>query len=155
MAVFALFSLAAGFSQTPIQLDILNGVMGLASAASIPPAQGILGNIYQRQSRRKNRVFACFSAGNPMGFVFGSICSGLAVQIFNGKWRASFFFMAIIYVIVVVVALFSIPADDTTKEEFSLQALKRFDVVGSILTIIGIGMFSAALRFVCRKSILL
>lgn len=90
-----------------------------------------------------------------MGFVFGSICSGLAVQIFNGNWRASFFFMAILYVIVVVVALFSVPADGTKKEEFSLQALKKFDVIGSILTIIGIGMFSAALRFAYRKSMLL
>lgn len=153
MALFAVFSLAAGFSKTPLQLDILNGVMGLMSAAAVPPAQGMLGNIYERPSKRKNKVFACFSAGNPMGFVFGSIFSGVAVQLFN--WRASFFLLAIIYVVVVAIALFTVPVDHTQKEKISMQALRKFDVVGTILTIAGIGMFSAALRFVHQISSLL
>ncbi|KAL1622997.1 hypothetical protein SLS56_008474 [Neofusicoccum ribis] len=143
MALFTVFALAAGFSQTPLQLDILNGVMGLMSAASVPPAQGMLGNIYQRPSKRKNKVFACFSAGNPMGFVFGSIFSGIATQLFN--WRASFFLLAIIYVIIVGIALFSVPVDHTQKEKLSVQGLKKFDIVGTILTIAGIGLFSGAL----------
>ncbi|KAF4536093.1 Aminotriazole resistance protein [Lasiodiplodia theobromae] len=143
MALFAVFAIAAGFSKTPLQLDILNGVMGLMSAAAVPPAQGMLGNIYQRPSKRKNKVFACFSAGNPMGFVFGSIFSGIAVQLFN--WRASFFLLAIIYVVIVAIALFSVPVDHTQKETMSLQAVKKFDIVGTILTVAGIGMFSGAL----------
>lgn len=146
MALFAVFAIAAGFSKTPLQLDILNGVMGLMSAAAVPPAQGMLGNIYQRPSKRKNKVFACFSAGNPMGFVFGSIFSGIAVQLFN--WRASFFLLAIIYVVIVAIALFSVPVDHTQKETMSMQAVKKFDVVGTILTVAGIGMFSGALRYV-------
>lgn len=144
MVLFAVFSLAAGFSKTPLQLDILNGVMGLMSAASVPPGQGMLANIYQRPSKRKNRVFACFSAGNPMGFVFGSVFSGIATQLFN--WRASYFLLAIIYVVVVVVAVFSVPVDHSPKTEISVQAIKRFDIVGTLLTIAGIGMFSGALR---------
>lgn len=120
--------------------------MGLMSAASIPPAQGMLANLYPRPSKRKNRVFACFSAGNPLGFVFGTIFSGIATQLFN--WRASFFLLAIIYVVVVAVALFVVPTDHGAKEPLSLLALKKFDVVGTILTIAGIGMFSGALRCV-------
>ncbi|PYI36285.1 putative transporter [Aspergillus indologenus CBS 114.80] len=143
MVLFAVFSLAAGFSKTPLQLDILNGVMGLMSAASVPPGQGMLANIYQRPSKRKNRVFACFSAGNPMGFVFGSVFSGIATQLFN--WRASYFLLAIIYVVVVVVAVFSVPVDHAPKTEISGQAIKKFDIVGTLLTIAGIGMFSGAL----------
>ncbi|PYH40862.1 putative transporter [Aspergillus saccharolyticus JOP 1030-1] len=143
MVLFAVFSLAAGFSQTPLQLDILNGVMGLMSAASVPPGQGMLANIYQRPSKRKNRVFACFSAGNPMGFVFGSVFSGIATQLFN--WRASYFLLAIIYVVVVALALFSVPVDPSPTTALSVQAVKKFDVVGTILTIAGIGMFSGAL----------
>ncbi|RAK95313.1 MFS general substrate transporter [Aspergillus ibericus CBS 121593] len=143
MGLFTVFALGAGFAQTPLQLDILNGLLGLMSAASVPPAQGMLANIYQRPSKRKNRVFACFSAGNPLGFVFGSIFSGIATQLFN--WRASFFLLAIIYVVVVAIALFTVPADHGAKEPWSLQALKKFDAVGTILTIAGIGMFSGAL----------
>ncbi|GAQ46325.1 hypothetical protein AtubIFM57143_000866 [Aspergillus tubingensis] len=140
---YAVFALGAGFSQKPLQLDVLNGVMGLMSAASIPPAQGMLANLYPRPSKRKNRVFACFSAGNPLGFVFGTIFSGIATQLFN--WRASFFLLAIIYVVVVAVAVWVVPTDHGAKEPLSLLALKKFDVVGTILTIAGIGMFSGAL----------
>ncbi|KAG9769387.1 major facilitator superfamily transporter, partial [Aureobasidium melanogenum] len=70
--IFAVFSLAAGFCKTPIAIDVLNGLMGLMTAASVPPAQGLLGTIYEKPSRRKNAAFACFSAGNPLGFVFGT-----------------------------------------------------------------------------------
>ncbi|GMG31426.1 unnamed protein product [Aspergillus oryzae var. brunneus] len=150
MAFFAVFALAAGFSKTPMQVDILNGVMGLMSASSVPPAQGMLANIYEKPSKRKNRVFACFSAGNPLGFVFGSIFSGIATQLFN--WRASFFLLAIIYVVIVAIALFTVPVDNTPTEKISMEAVKRFDVVGTILTIAGIGLFSAALRLAIYSS---
>ncbi|GMF71651.1 unnamed protein product [Aspergillus oryzae] len=150
MAFFAVFALAAGFSKTPMQVDILNGVMGLMSASSVPPAQGMLANIYEKPSKRKNRVFACFSAGNPLGFVFGSIFSGIATQLFN--WRASFFLLAIIYVVIVAIALLTVPVDNTPTEKISMEAVKRFDVVGTILTIAGIGLFSAALRLAIYSS---
>src|SRR4051812_27383487 len=60
--LFAVFALATGFSRDAITLDALNGVLGLVSAAAVPPAQGILGNIYEKPSKRKNYAFACFSA---------------------------------------------------------------------------------------------
>ena len=63
MFLFAVFALAAGFSKTPITLDVLSGIMGLMSAAAVPPASGILGVAYEKPSRRKNYAFACFSAG--------------------------------------------------------------------------------------------
>ena len=146
MALFAVFALAAGFSQTPLQLILLNGIMGLASAAAVPPAQGILGNIYHKPSKRKNRVFACFAAGNPVGFVLGSIISGIVAKPFN--WRASFFALAIIYVVGLAITLFTIPVDHSESEKASIQSIRKLDVVGSLLVMAGIGMISGALRSV-------
>ncbi|OCK85281.1 MFS general substrate transporter [Lepidopterella palustris CBS 459.81] len=143
MGLFAVFSLAAGFSKTGLTLDILSGVMGIMSASAVPPAQGILGVIYEKPSKRKNRVFACFSAGNPLGFVFGSIFSGVATQLFS--WRASFWLLAIIYLLSTIVALFTVPNDTSVKQPFTWETLKKFDIVGTVLTIAGIGMFSASL----------
>ena len=74
--LFAVFALAAGFAKTPISLDVLTGIMGLFSASAVPPASGILGAAYERPSKRKNAAFACFSAGNPLGYVFGTIFGG-------------------------------------------------------------------------------
>ncbi|KAF2755648.1 aminotriazole resistance protein [Pseudovirgaria hyperparasitica] len=141
--LFAIFALVTGFSKSAMALDVLNGVLGLISAAAVPPAQGILGNVYEKPSKRKNYAFACFSAGNPLGFVFGSIFSGIATQLFD--WRASFFLLAIIYLVFSVIAVFTVPTDNTSKLPFTVESLKKFDVVGTALTVGGIGLFSTAL----------
>lgn len=141
--LFALFSLAAGFARTPISLDVLTGVMGLMSAAAVPPAQGMLGVIYDKPSKRKNAAFACFSAGNPLGFVLGMICSGIATQVFG--WRASFWWLALVYVIFAVIAFFIVPNDTRDKTKLGWSVWKKFDILGVVLTVAGTGMFSAAL----------
>lgn len=140
---FAVFALAAGFSNDGITLDILNGVMGLFSASAVPPAVGSLGYVYSRPSKRKNYAFACFSAGNPIGYVLGMLYAGVATQIFN--WRASFWFLAILYGFFALLALFSVPKDTQPKAPLTLATVKGFDTLGTILAMAGIGMFSTAL----------
>lgn len=141
--LFAVFCLAAGFAKDAITIDILNGVLGLFSASAVPPAVGLLGVIYEKPSKRKNAAFACFSAGNPLGFVFGTIFGGIATTLFG--WRASFWMLAIIFLAFTIIAIFSVPKDFTAKEPFTLETWKRFDLLGTVLTVAGIGMFSAAL----------
>jgi MFS family permease len=127
-------------------LDILCGVLGIWSAAAVPPAQGMLGTIYERPSRRKNKSFGAFSAGNPLGFVFGTILSGLFTQVFN--WRAGFFLLAIVYFVTTVIACFTVPGDTTTKRSLDEETIKKLDLPGTAMTIMGIGMFCAALRYI-------
>ena len=141
--MFAVFALVAGFSKAPITLDVLCGVLGIFSASAVPPAVGILGVAYGKPSKRKNAAFACFSAGNPLGYVFGTIFGGLAANLFN--WRAAFYLIAIIFLAFTIIGYFTIPKDWTDKEPLNWVAVKRFDILGTILTIGGIGMFSAAL----------
>ena len=117
--------------------------MGLTCASAIPPAVGILGSLYPQGCKRKNYVFACFSAGNPLGFVFGTISSGIAAQIFN--WRASLWFLAIVYIVASIVAYFSTPPDNSDKLPLTRQTFQKFDVVGTLLTIAGVGLFTCAL----------
>lgn len=145
MFFFSVFCLGAGFSQTGMMLDVLCGVLGIFSAAAVPPAQGMLGVIYAKPSQRKNRAFGCFSAGNPMGFIFGTILAGLFTQVFN--WRASFFLLAIVYLCISIIAAFTVPKDTTPKQTFNAQTMKKLDLPGTALTIFGIGMFCAALRY--------
>lgn len=145
MFLFSVVCLGAGFSQTGIQLDILNGILGIFSAAAVPPAQGMLGTIYEKPSPRKNKAFGCFSAGNPLGYVAGTIFSGLATQIFS--WRASLWLLSIVYLVVTVVAVFTVPKDTTKKAKWNDETLKRLDLPGTVMTMAGIGMFCAALRY--------
>lgn len=143
MLLFAVFSLVAGFAKGAISLDVLNGVMGLFAASAVPPAVGLLGIVYEKPSKRKNWAFACFSGGNPLGFVFGTIFSGVATDIFN--WRASYYLLAIIFLFFSVLGWFTVPRDPTDKQPFNWETMKRFDIVGVVMTIGGIGIFSAAL----------
>jgi MFS family permease len=145
MLLFSVFCLGAGFSQSGMTLDILCGVLGIWSASAVPPAQGMLGTIYERPSQRKNYAFGAFSAGNPMGFVFGTILAGLFTQTFS--WRASFFLLAIVYFCTTVVAYFMVPRDTAAKQSLNDETLKRLDLPGTAMTIIGTGMFCAALRY--------
>lgn len=151
MFLFAVFSLGAGFSKNGITLDILCGVLGIFSASAVPPAQGMLGVIYEKPSKRKNRVFGCFSAGNPMGFVFGTILSGLFTQVFS--WRAAFYLLAIVYLVTSIVAIFTVPRDTTPKQSLNAETIKKLDLPGTALTIFGIGMFCAALRYSSRVTL--
>ena len=146
MFLFSIFCLGAGFSQSGITLDILCGVLGIWSACAVPPAQGMLGTIYEMPGRRKNYAFGAFSAGNPLGYVFGTILAGLFTQIFN--WRAGFFLLAVAYFCTTVVAYFTVPNDTTTKQRFNSETVKKMDLPGTAMTIFGIGMFAAALRSV-------
>ncbi|KAI9705181.1 MAG: hypothetical protein M1820_005328 [Bogoriella megaspora] len=141
--LFSIFNLATGFSKDALTLDVLNGIMGWITALAIPAAQGTLGSIYDRPSKRKNYAFACFSAGNHLGFVFSSILSGVATQFFG--WRASFWLLAVIYLAVAGIACFTVPPDDSEKLPLSLESLKQFDVVGAALTVAGIGLFTAGI----------
>ncbi|KAI1179418.1 major facilitator superfamily domain-containing protein [Nemania sp. FL0916] len=146
MAGFSLFSLLVAFAQNPFWMLVVLGVLGIPSAMVVPPAIGILGAAYATPSKRKNAAFSCFSAGNPLGFVFGTILCGIATQIFN--WRAAFILLSIIWAVFTVLAFWAVPNVETFERaplRQRLGALKQFDYVGTILTIFGTGMFTAGL----------
>jgi MFS family permease len=145
MLLFSVFCLGMGFSKNGLTLDIISGVLGIFSASAVPPAQGMLGVIYEKPSKRKNKVFGCFSAGNPLGFVFGTIFGGIATTI--ASWRAGPWLIAVVYLCVSIIALFTVPKDTTPKQKFNDETVKRLDLPGTSMTILGIGCFCAALRY--------
>lgn len=87
MGSFSALVLLTGFAQNAYWMLILCGALGIPSAMVVPPAMGILGAAYKTPSRRKTSAFAAFSAGNPLGFVCGSIVCGVASSV--SSWRAA------------------------------------------------------------------
>ncbi|KAF5860792.1 hypothetical protein ETB97_001074 [Aspergillus alliaceus] len=65
MTGFTLTLVTTGFTPSAIYMEVFLGILGLFSAAVVPPATGGLGAVYKEPSKRKNRAFACLSAGNP------------------------------------------------------------------------------------------
>ncbi|KAL3447107.1 major facilitator superfamily-domain-containing protein [Aspergillus insuetus] len=85
MILTTLATLACGFAPDGVTLIIFTALMGLFSAAAVTPAVGTLGAVYSVPSKRRNRAFACFSAGNPLGFVVGTLIAGVVLEITRGK----------------------------------------------------------------------
>ena len=146
MAGFTFSLLIAGFATNAIYMDVFSGILGVFAAAAVPPAVGALGAVYEKPSKRKNRAFACFSAGNPLGFVGGMIISGVASHEYN--WRASFWALAVVYGIFTVLTVWTVPADSFARTPVSVEAFKRFDLLGTALVIVGFAFFSSSLSYV-------
>lgn len=177
--MFALISILTGLlARNPLALLVAQGFLGLCCAAVVPPAAGILGAAYAVPSRRKNVVFACLSCGNPLGFVAGTLVSGIAVRV-GGSWRAAYVVLAIISAAWVAVGVWVVPSDSAVAGEEpnsvedvvavtneaetasrwdmtrlrmrsydmkkAVELMKRFDAVGTVLTIVGTGLFTASL----------
>lgn len=143
MAAFTVCMLITGFSQNAMMAEVFLALSGIACASVVPPAIGKLGAIYEKPSRRKNRAFACFSAGNPVGFVLGAIAAGIVTKI--ASWRASFWAMAVIYGFFTVAAWFTTPQDsEQSLGGLNWHTLKQMDWLGAVLALAGIGMFTAA-----------
>lgn len=143
MAVYTALMLLTGFAQSAIMIEVVLAVVGISCAAVVPPAIGKLGAIYERPSRRKNRAFACFSAGNPVGFVMGAFIGGVVTQISN--WRTTFWAIAVLYGILTVVAWFVTPQDaEQALGGFNRNTLAQMDWLGALLAISGIALFTAA-----------
>ncbi|KAK0759473.1 hypothetical protein N5P37_007661 [Trichoderma harzianum] len=147
MVGFSISSLILGFARNPFWMNILCGFLGLFSAVIVPPAIGILGAAYSEPSKRKNWAFACFSAGNPVGFGLGSIIMGISARIFD--WRAGFFFFTILWGILAIVSIWVVPNIEAFEpgpfRKRLTEALKKFDYVGTALTIVGVGLFTSGL----------
>jgi len=148
MGSFSALSLLGAFAQNPYWMDIVCGVVGVSSAMVVPPAIGIMGAAYEKPSRRKNLAFSAFGAGNPLGFVFGSILSGVATMLFD--WRASFILIAILWGLFTILAFWTIPKVEAYPLDQPLKVrlnsfIKTFDSVGTILTIFGTGLLTASI----------
>ena len=139
---YAVVLLVAGFATSAVYADVMSGLLGVCAAAAVPPAIGKLGAVYAQPSWRKNRAFACFSAGYPVGFVLGAFIAGVATQV--SSWRAALWTMSVVFGGFTILALWTVPKDEEQQLSIGWRTWREFDVLGALLTVAGIGMFTAS-----------
>jgi hypothetical protein len=81
-AWFTIVTIVCPFMPNEIAFDVFRGLQGLASAATMSSALGILGATF-KPGKYKNYAFAIYGAGAPLGSVFGNIIAGLI-----GEWAS-------------------------------------------------------------------
>lgn len=99
-------TLICPFMPDEISFDVMRGLQGLGAAANVPTAIGILGVTFP-PGKAKNYAFSFYSAGAPMGSVFGNILGGVVGQYASWKWI--FWILAIIAAVVTLAGQFVIP----------------------------------------------
>ncbi|TVY41815.1 putative MFS-type transporter [Lachnellula subtilissima] len=106
-------SLGTAFSPVEICLYVMRALHGLAAAATIPSAIGILGYTIP-PGRVKNYSFAFYSGGAPLGQAMGNIIGGIISQ--YTSWKVVLFVIAGASCIIGVTAIFAIPKEPGRKE---------------------------------------
>ena len=115
-------------------------MQGLAAAGAVPSALGILGANYG-PGKRKNKVFASFSAGNPIGAAFGLVLGGVLTSYVS--WRWVMWIIGIFEAIVAIGAFLLIPKDKPRP-----GPRERIDWAGAFLVTSGLVLFCFVLTYV-------
>ena len=123
---------------------VARGFQGLGAAGAIPASLGILGANYG-PGRRKNRVFAAFSAGNPVGAAFGLVIGGILTN--YASWRWICWLIGIIEALAAIGSLFVMPKD--VKRD---KGKEKIDVIGAILVTCGLTLFCFGLTYLILMS---
>jgi MFS family permease len=140
MAFLSLVCLVISFSPNAMTLNVLCGFLGLGTAMIAPPSVGILISVYP-EGRRRNKAMGALGSGNPVGFILGSVSSGLATKYFS--WRASFIIISIFFFVMTIVSFWTVPT--VRRAGNTRTIIKQFDYLGTALTIIGMSFVTSAL----------
>ncbi|KAI1140544.1 MFS general substrate transporter [Hypoxylon sp. FL0543] len=165
LVAFCLLVSCTAFSRNGIVLDVISGLTGIACAANVPIAVGILSLLYPTASRRKNMVFSSFLMGTPTATIIGGLGSGALTMTMS--WKAPFIALAALYAVISGLAWVFVPnvpeperIDDTEvciinePESFPMLSIEmpkrkspflRFDWLGLFLLVTGLLLFTVAL----------
>ncbi|EHK26805.1 uncharacterized protein TRIVIDRAFT_125544, partial [Trichoderma virens Gv29-8] len=103
-------ALGAGLANSPSQLIALRAVAGVAASFCLPSAVGIAARAFPAASSPRSRsiAFSAMGGGQAVGFGSGLVLGG----IFSGTlgWRWGFYITAILNVVILVVAIWALPA---------------------------------------------
>lgn len=131
-AFLGAITLGCAFPTKVLTLEVLRGIQGIGSAAVIPASLGILAETFP-PSRARSMAFATFSAGAPIGSVFGTAIGGVLTQYTENSWRSNFYLMTGIVFLCFVGGLFFFD-----KDEPSPELDQRVDWLGAFLVTAGL-----------------
>ncbi|KDR72245.1 hypothetical protein GALMADRAFT_74165 [Galerina marginata CBS 339.88] len=130
--MLAVFTLVCAFPTGVMTLDILRAIQGIGGAATLPASLGILAHAFP-PSRARSLAFATFSAGAPVGAVFGTAVGGVLTEFTSKTWRSSFYLFSGLTFLCFIGGLVSIDDDVPSEEED-----KRVDWVGAAFVTAGL-----------------
>jgi EmrB/QacA subfamily drug resistance transporter len=127
IALFAAASLACGLAPTIGLLLAARVIQGIGGALMVPGSLAIITATFKR--RRRGWAIGIWSAASTLTTMAGPAVGGVFASL--GAWRLVFF----INVPLAVIALFALTRVPETRDE---SETGRFDVVGTLLVVLGL-----------------
>jgi EmrB/QacA subfamily drug resistance transporter len=132
LILFGVFSVAAALSHSTGELITARGAMGVAAAFIYPATLALLTNVFTNPRERATAI-GIWAAVSGLAVAIGPVTGGLLLRHFT--WSSVFF----VNVPIVVVAL---AAGAWLLPESRDQRAGRFDPVGALLSMVGIGLLT-------------
>ncbi|KAF1809991.1 MFS general substrate transporter [Eremomyces bilateralis CBS 781.70] len=129
LCLLGLGDLLCGFAQTGVQLYAFRGISGLANGGIMALVMMIVSDVTTLEQRGKYQgiLGSCVGLGNTIGpFVAAAFTR-------NSTWRATFWFIAPLAILVAVLLYFLLPPQ-TIPPEPVLTKLKKIDWAGILLS---------------------
>jgi EmrB/QacA subfamily drug resistance transporter len=140
LCIFGTGSFLAGISDTPNQLIICRGIMGMGGAFVMPATLSILTNVFPVHERA--RAIAIWAGVAGAGGAIGPITSGVLLAHFH--WGSVFFINLPVIALALIGGKFLVP---TSRDPNRIP----LDPVGAVLTVVGLaallyGIIEAPIR---------
>jgi MFS transporter, DHA2 family, multidrug resistance protein len=130
MVLFGLSSLVSAYADTPLQLIIARGLMGLGGAAILPVTLSIIANVFD--PRERGKAIGVWAGSVGLGVAIGPVVGGALLEHF---WWGSVFLLNVPIVIIGIIGMLALVPESKDP------APGRIDAVGVLLSIAGLGVF--------------
>ncbi|GAA4043767.1 MFS transporter [Nonomuraea soli] len=127
MALFGLASLASAYAQDPMQLILARAAMGIGGAAIMPATLAIISNVFPAKERGK--AIGIWAGGVGLAVAIGPITGGFLIEHF---WWGSVFLINVPIVLISMILIGTIVPESRDPKP------SRLDLVGVLLSIIGL-----------------
>jgi MFS transporter, DHA2 family, multidrug resistance protein len=130
MALFGLASLASAYAQDPGQLIAARGLMGLGGAAILPATLSIISNVFD--PRERGKAIGVWAGAVGLAVAIGPVVGGVLLEHF---WWGSVFLINVPIVVAGILGIVTLVPESRDPNP------GRVDLVGVLLSVVGLGVF--------------
>ena len=130
LIIFAVASLAAGFSQTGAQLIAARALQGVGGALVMPSTLSVIVDVFPREER-----------GKAIGIWAGAAGLGIPLGMVLGGWLVQEFWWGTVFLINLPVIALALTAGRWLVPESRDPARRRIDLPGAAISILSLGVF--------------
>ena len=139
VGLFTLASTGAALSMSLPQLVLSRSVQGVGAALLIPQSLAILSSAFP--GRERSSAIGAWSAWTSVFAALGPVVGGLLIQVSTWRW------IFLLNLPLAAWILFLLPKLNESKTEFSTLKLATFDLRGTLLNTLGLGLVVYSLSF--------